>query len=409
MKHHQHTLSNGLTIIGEHQIKSRSLALGFFARTGARDETQSESGVSHFLEHMLFKGTLKRSPDDVNRDFDAMGARYNAFTSNEETVYYGACLPEFQLGMTELLSDMMRPALRQSDFDMEKKVILEEIAMYQDKPMSQVWDALKKQFYGSHPLGQSILGTTQSISDLTREQMHDYFERRYAPNNLTFVLSGQFDFDAAVSQIEELCGDWNRADAPREFPSVSSTKGISVSNTDKFARAHLALMGPGFSAQDERRFAASLACDALGAGDASRLYWALVHPGLAEAAQVGHSASDGSGTFTGVVICTPDRAQMALDVFRAEMEKACEEGLGEAEIERARRRLASSMTLGAETPMGRLRPVGFNWMYRRELLSPQDSLERLMNVSVAQVNEVLSTKPFESSSIVSVGPVEALV
>jgi predicted Zn-dependent peptidase len=292
---------------------------------------------------------------------------------------------------------------------MEKKVILEEIAMYQDKPMSQAFDELKKQFFGAHPLGHSILGTTQSISDLTREQMHDYFERRYAPNNLTWVLSGQFDFDAAVSQIEELCGDWKTADAPRAFPIVSSTKGITTIPTDKFARAHIALMGPGFGAQDERRIAAALACEALGAGDASRLYWALVHPGWAEAAQVGHSASDGNGHVHGVVICTPDHAQMALDVFRAEMNRACSDGLTDAEIERARRRMASSMTLGAETPMGRLRPVGFNWMYRRELLSPSDSLERLMEVSPAQVNEVLKTKPFESSSIVSVGPVESLV
>jgi predicted Zn-dependent peptidase len=116
MQHYQQTLANGLTVVGEHSSEARSLALGFFVRTGARDEMENESGVSHFLEHMLFKGTAKRSAEAVNRDFDAMGARYNAFTSGEETVYYGACLPQFQSGMTELLADMMRPALRPSDF-----------------------------------------------------------------------------------------------------------------------------------------------------------------------------------------------------------------------------------------------------------------------------------------------------
>ena len=158
MQTHFHQLENGLTLIGEHSPSARSLAAGFFVRTGARDETSEVSGVSHFLEHMMFKGTHRRSPEAVNREFDEMGARYNAFTSEEETVYYGNVLPQFQPRLLDLLGDMMRPALRDEDFDMEKNVILEEIAMYQDRPQFCVFDLARTKYFGSHSLGQSILG-----------------------------------------------------------------------------------------------------------------------------------------------------------------------------------------------------------------------------------------------------------
>ncbi|MEO6907360.1 MAG: pitrilysin family protein, partial [Abditibacteriaceae bacterium] len=146
MNYYQHQLNNGLTIVGEHDADARSLAMGYFVRTGSRDETPGINGVSHFLEHMMFKGTANRTPDDVNREFDEMGARYNAFTSEENTVYYGSVLPQFQEKLQALLSDMMRPALREEDFNMEKNVILEEIAMYWDRPQFRVFEQLRESY-----------------------------------------------------------------------------------------------------------------------------------------------------------------------------------------------------------------------------------------------------------------------
>src|SRR5262249_52366256 len=151
--------------------------------TGARDETEQVAGVSHFLEHMLFKGTDRRSAEDVNREFDEIGAQYNAFTTEENTVYYGAVLPEFQPRVLDLLTDMMRPALRPEDFQMEKKVILEEIALYRDRPQFTVMDEARATYFGKHPLGHSVLGTPETIGPLTYEQMREYWERRYAASN----------------------------------------------------------------------------------------------------------------------------------------------------------------------------------------------------------------------------------
>src|SRR5215212_6857364 len=186
------TLDNGLNLVGEYNDGAQSMAAGYFVRTGARDETGPISGCSHFLEHMMFKGTDRRSADDVNREFDEIGAQYNAFTSEENTVYYGAVLPEFQNRAIDLLTDMMRPALRDEDFNVEKNVILEEIALYQDRPNFTVMDEARTAFYGGHPLGNSVLGTAQSITALQRDQMHDYFNRRYSPNNLSLVLTGAY-------------------------------------------------------------------------------------------------------------------------------------------------------------------------------------------------------------------------
>src|SRR5438270_552796 len=148
---HSHTLQNGLQLIGETSPSARSVALGFFVRTGARDETGDVSGVTHFLEHMVFKGTPRRSALEVNADFDRIGAQYNAFTSEEHTVFYAAILPEYLPRAVDILADILRPSLRGEDFDMEKKVIIEEIGMYDDQPMWSAYDHAKRAYFGDHP------------------------------------------------------------------------------------------------------------------------------------------------------------------------------------------------------------------------------------------------------------------
>src|SRR5437667_1726056 len=185
MTFHSQPLENGLHIIGETSPSARSVALGFFVRTGARDETPEVSGVTHFLEHMVFKGTPRRTALEVNSDFDRIGAQYNAFTSEENTVFYAAILPEYLPQAVDILADILRPSLRGEDFDMEKNVIIEEIGMYEDQPMWSAYDRAKRVYFADHPLGNSILGTPESIRALTREQMHAYFQGRYVAPNIT--------------------------------------------------------------------------------------------------------------------------------------------------------------------------------------------------------------------------------
>src|SRR5262245_28881771 len=208
MQYHTTTLPNRLTLVGETNPAARSVALGFFVKTGSRDETGDVSGVTHFLEHMVFKGTPRRTFLDVNADFDRIGAQYNAFTSEENTVFYAAVLPEYLPQAFDILADILRPSLREDDFQMEKKVIIEEIGMYEDQPGWSAYDHAKKEFFAEHPLGNSILGTPDSITALKRDQMAEYFNRRYVAPNITVAAAGRFAFKDLVALVEDHCGDW---------------------------------------------------------------------------------------------------------------------------------------------------------------------------------------------------------
>src|SRR3954462_5199155 len=181
---HHPRLANGLDIIAEENPDSHSIALGLFVKTGALDEDPKLNVASPFLAPMMFKGSDKYTWEDVNRIFDEIGARYNAFTSQEMTAYYANVLPEFTEKAVEHLSHLLRPAIRTSDFETEKKVILEEIAMYLDDPGHRVYEKLMEVHFGNHPLSMSILGSPDSIQKLQRDQMAQYFEKRYGPGNM---------------------------------------------------------------------------------------------------------------------------------------------------------------------------------------------------------------------------------
>src|SRR6187397_804306 len=215
LKFHYKQLKNGLDVIAEVNPDSYSTAMGLFVRTGARDEDPKLNGVSHFLEHMMFKGSQKYTWEDVNRIFDEIGARYNAFTSQEMTAYYANVLPEFTERAIEHLAHLLRPAIRNADFDTEKKVILEEIAMYLDDPGHRLYEKLMEAHFGNHPLSMSILGSAESIQRLKRDQMERYFRTRYGPGNMVLAATGRLEFDEIVKLAEKYCGSWPHVDAPR--------------------------------------------------------------------------------------------------------------------------------------------------------------------------------------------------
>jgi predicted Zn-dependent peptidase len=402
------TLDNGLNLVGEFNDGAQSMAAGYFVRTGARDETGGISGCSHFLEHMLFKGSNHRSADDVNREFDEIGAQYNAFTSEENTVYYGAVLPEYQRRVVDLLTDMMRPALRPQDFDIEKNVILEEIALYKDRPQFTVMDDARAAFYGGHPLGNSVLGTTASIQALLRDQMQEYFSRRYSPNNMSLALTGNYNWEDAVNHVRHQTAHWKPEEAPRSLETPAPHPLVKVVRNDKFNRVHLCLVAPGVSAQDPARFTADAVAEALGAPEGSRLYWALVDTGLVDTARLYHSEEDGAGAYHAYLSCEPERAQEVLDRTRRELRSASEEGVSAEELERAKRKLASVQVLRGETPYGRLMHVGFDWQYRREILPLNDSVDAQLRVTQEQANELLRRHPFDQMAVVALGPIDTL-
>ncbi len=399
-------LGNGLTVIGEHNPGAASVAAGFFVRTGSRDETSEVAGVSHFLEHMVFKGNERFTAEDINRTFDELGAQYNAFTSEERTVYYGAVLPERLPELIDLLSELMRPALRQEDFDVEKKVILEEIAMYEDRPHFHVFEISSPRYWAGHPLGNSVLGSKRSISDLAQDQMLAYFKRRYSPGNLVLAVAGRYDWDEVLAQVAAITESWPSFEAPRERPDAQTITGRDGTVDAKLNRVHVAYYAPGLPLTDPRRYAAGVLGVVLGDSGGSRLYWELVDKGLADNAGLGHEANEDQGVFSGYVSVAPERAEEVIDRYRAVLRRAQDELPTAAEWRRAQRKLATGLTLRAETPLGRLTSLGATFQSLGIYQSVAEVVDRVMNAQLATAIEILEARPFDSDYVYTLGPGE---
>ena len=401
-------LDNGLTVIAEHNPAAASLAIGFFVRTGSRDETPHISGVSHFLEHMAFKGTPRRSPLQVNLDFDAIGAEYNAFTSEENTVFYGACLPEFQPRLLDVLADILRPSLRGEDFDIEKNVILEEIALYEDQPKFRVYEKLMAAHFAGHPLGNSILGTKESIAALAREQMQDYFDRRYSPGNVTLVGVGNLDFDAFVAQAKAACSSWRSFDAIRPTPPSPAQRARQMIVDPKLARCHIGMMSDAPASQDDTRYAAEVAAAILGDDTGSRLFYALVDTAIADDASLAYDSLDAAGGFLTFISCDPPRAQRAIGIAMEEFGKFLKDGPTDDELTAARNKIASGATLKGELPMGRLRSVGSEWVYRHDYVPLEEQIRIVLAVTKDQVMDVVRRHDVTNVSMLALGPSQVL-
>ncbi len=409
MPFHTHRFASGLQLIGETLPSSRSAAVGFFVRTGARDETGPESGVSHYLEHMMFKGTPRRTALDVNRDFDRIGASYNAYTSEENTVYYAAVLPEYLATAVDILADILRPSLRQADFDTEKQVILEEIKMYQDQPGSEAWEHARKIYYGSHNLGQTILGTTESVTALTAEQMRAYFDRRYVASNILVSVAGQFDWDAFVTLIEEKCGQWTDAAATRTGVTEHvGPGGVHAVAKDGVAQEHVLCIAASPPAESRMRYTASTLAIAIGDDSGSRLHWALVDPGKVESASCGVDQSQGNGMLAASYSCDPEDAAENLTIVRQVLSEVQAGGITDEELLQAKNKIASRVVRYSERPMGRMRTIAGSWMYTGEYSDPDVELARFDAVSQTGIREYLDKYPVDRLTVVGYGPATTL-
>ncbi len=385
-------LANGLRVIAEVDPDAHSAAAGFFVRTGARDEPSPIMGVSHFLEHMMFKGTDDLSADDINRRFDEIGARNNAYTTHELTCFHAQTLPETLPAAVDLLARMLRPALRQDDFDREKQVILEEIAMYKDDPFWVLFEETVARHYAGHPLGHRVLGTNETIAPLERDAMRAYFELRYSADNTVVALAGRLDFDPVVEQIRGLCGPWHPTRVGRDRVGPPVGAGRFEMRDGKITRAYLFGLAPAPAADDDRRYAAMLLAQVLGAPDNSRLHWALIETGLAEEASAGYDPRDGGGDFYVFAAGEPARADEIWEVVRREI-TGLAGSIKEDDLARLRAKLATSVTVGAERPADGMQRLGRYWTYLGRYASLDDELERINRVTVADLRALAGEFP----------------
>jgi len=389
MEFKEKVLPNGLTVIGELNRSAKSAAVGFFVRTGARDESKEINGVSHFLEHMLFKGTERLSAFEVNEAFDNTGAQFNAFTSEENTVFYAAVLPEYLAEVTELWGELMRPALREEDFELEKNVIKEEIAMYKDTPSFDVVDRCRSLHFDGHPCGNSVLGSEESIDSLRAEQMRRYFSERYSPENMVLAFAGDFEWEQVCSVAEGRCGGWKKGSASRKVEDHPGSKRKERIEKGNLVREHICLMSSGVSAEDSRRFAASLLSVIVGDSVGSRFFWGLVDKALAETATMQFEAMDGTGAFYSYIQCSSENVGKVMGTVEEIFGDLWSKGVSEDELRKAKNKVLSALVIKNELPMGRLIDLGFNWVYLGRYRTIADDIEAVKAVTVEDINSLI--------------------
>jgi predicted Zn-dependent peptidase len=404
VRFHQLQLANGLQIVGETNPAARSVAVGFFVKTGSRDEPGELAGVTHFLEHMVFKGTERRNAFQVNRDFDAVGAHPNAYTSEENTVFHATCLPEYLPQVIEILADILRPSLREEDFETEKQVILEEIGMYNDQPSYSAYEAAKAAFFQGHPLAGSVLGSRESIRALTRAQMWEYFLQRYVANNIVASVAGNFDWDSLVGLVQNHCGHWKPGNASRKVQPWRGNESFQVVARDAVAQEHTFLISPGPPVDDELRYAAKILATVVGDETGSRLYWALVDPGKVDVADTDYQGYEGTGAFFTYLSGEPEKFPESLQIARKVLKHVQAEGITEEELETAKSKLGSRIVRGSERPMGRMQAIGYYWTYLKKYRSVDEELEAIDRVTTKDVEKVLATYPLDRMTAVALGP-----
>jgi len=401
---HRAQLANGLEVVAETNPDAYSCGLGFFVRTGARDETAELAGVSHFLEHMVFKGTPRRTSAEVNAEFDAMGADNNAYTGKESTVYYAAVLPEYLGSALDLLADMMRPSLRAEDFETERQVIIEEIRMYDDQPPYGADERCEEMHFGRHPLANSVLGTVQSIEALTVEQMHEYFRRRYSPGNMTLVATGKIDFDALMAEAQRYCGHWEPFQTDRTITEPTRHPGFQCMYKEASTQEYCMQLAAAPWKTARQRYAADLLTTILGDGTGSRLYWELVDTGEAEHASMYYVEYLGAGLFWTSLSCSPEKADRNLRIVREVFARAANEGIMLKELEQAKNKTKSHTVIASERPMRRLRSVGGNWIQHGEYHSVREELDQISAVTLDDVMGLLRDYPLDQATTVAIGP-----
>ena len=351
-------------------------------------------GVSHFLEHMMFKGTKKLSAEEVDLAFDDIGAEHNAFTSSEMTAFWGAGLPEVLPDIHNILADILRPALRTQDFDDEKKVILEEIAMYDDQPFWVLYESAMEQYYGDSPLGHRVLGTPETIKKMQRDELATYFFDRYSADNTIVVLSGNLDFDRMVSNIEERCGSWEATGTTRTYEEIKRFGGVHSKVIEDLHQHYTLMMMPSASFQDEKRHAAAALASIFGGGDGSRLHWALVDSGLAEAASASADASDKFGEQMVWAVCAPEHGEQVSSRIKEEMHKLVP-SLKEEDLLKVIAKASTGAAVASERPSGRMQRLGSMLTTSGMYGSLEDELQKIEQLTLKDLHEAAELFPWE--------------
>lgn len=396
-------LPSGARVVTETLPNVRSVTLGFWVGAGSRDESPEVYGAAHLLEHLLFKGNERWGARGIAEAFDAVGGEANAFATKEYTCAYARVLDEdVPLALEILWAMVMEPSMRAEHLESEKRVVLEEIAMLEDSPEDLVHQVAMEKLLGDHPLGHEIMGTVESVSQITREPLARFHDRYYIAPRLVVAAAGNVDHVQVADWVGEQLSRPAEVPPPRSLSEPQAQGGLGQV-TKPVEQTHISVIAPGYPRDHEGRFALGVLDNLLGGGMASRLFQEIREErGLAYSVYSFRASYTETGVFGVYAATAPSNADEVRKIIEAELDKVVEEGITAEELERAKGHMKGGLVLGLEDPSSRMTRLGKNEVCESPILSMDELIERVEAVTIADVSKV-------AIDVLSSGRVTAIV
>jgi predicted Zn-dependent peptidase len=392
-------LKNGIPLYFEEIETSKSVSLGIYVKTGSKYENKGEEGISHFLEHMLFKGTKTRNAMMISEEIDDVGGHINAFTSKETTGYYVTILSEYVDKAIEILSDIyLNSTFPEEEIEKEKKVVIEEIRMYEDIPEEKIHDENSEFVLHGSGAANSVLGTEESVAGLTRDSIVKYWKERYTTDNMAVVIAGNFKENEIISAFEKYFENFNSKMALRDY-----NKKFSLSNGEKIIKkesnqVHLCFNTAGLSFLDKDKYVLSIISSVLGGNMSSRLFQKIREDkGLAYSVYTYSTSYYEGGMFTAYAGTTKENYKEVIEIIKNEFNNIRENGITEDELRKSKNQILSSMVFSMETSKGRMSRLGNMFTNYGEIILIDETVERIKKVTREEVVE-LSKKIFDENN-----------
>lgn len=402
-------LQNGIRVYAENVPYAESVSLGVWVGNGSRHETAEENGMSHFIEHMVFKGTQTKSAKDIALLMDSVGGHLNAFTTRECTCFYAKTLSEHTEVAMDILSDMVFcPKLSEEDMELERRVVLEEIAMYEDSPEDVVYDLFSEAVWGNTPMGRTILGTPETLGNITPDSMRQYMSEHYTSKSIVIAVAGKIE-DSLFDSLDRYFGNRQISDKMvRCEPAFY--KPDNVCRNHDFEQVQLVAGFNGIDIYDERVYSLLVFNNIFGSGMSSRLFQNIREQyGLVYSIGAGHSAYMDTGTFDILAATTPENVEKVAELIEREIKAVKNEPLTDSEIERAKVQLKGNYILSGEGISSRMQAIGRAALLDRPLRTREEILEKINSVNRESVAEIIEAVLDEKSlSIAAVGPIDSV-
>lgn len=382
-------LDNGVRILTEEIPHVRSVSTGIWVNVGSRDESDDNSGISHFIEHMMFKGTEKRTPKAIAEELDAVGGHLNAFTTKEYTCYHTKVLDEhFDLSV-ELLSDMLfNSKFAEQDLEREKNVIIEEIKMYEDAPDELVHDIFSNTLWKGHPLGRSIIGTEEIVRSLNRDDLLNYYQKHYTPGNIVIAVAGNIKHQQAVDKLAPIFGSLKPVERVRQTTPPQGVSTLACNNKGT-EQVHMIIGAPGYQLEHQDIYVVQILNTVLGGGLSSRLFQEIREQrGLVYSVYSYHSSYHDAGVFAIYAGLSKQNVNEAMELIFKEVQDVSQRGITATELKRVKDQLKGNLLLSLESVNSRMSRLGKSELYLGKVQTPEDIVERICKVTNDDIQRV---------------------